>query len=164
MPENEYEESEVTEEPNPVRQQREQIKSLEQQLKEREEELALARANLDLNPKQAKALRAAHEGDWTPEALRETARELGYVPKEEEPSEPVPDEEVARHQQVAEAMVTGGAPAPPTSPDQRLRDVRDRVANSPGNSMEHLNNLREEVMAAIRAHPDLEFGSVDIIP
>ena len=42
-------------------------------------EIALLRAGLDLKPSQIKALTATHEGEWTPEAVKVTAEDLGFI-------------------------------------------------------------------------------------
>lgn len=79
-------------------------------------ELTLHKAGLgDLSEKQMKALSAAHEGDWTPDLLKETANELGFgqpTNSEQTPPEPrIPAAELAAHQRVADA--SGGQPTPP---------------------------------------------------
>jgi hypothetical protein len=62
-----------------------------------------------LSPVQAKALWATHEGDPTPEALRATAQELGFV---EAPKPDVPEAEVAAHQRMQQAA-EGADPSKP---------------------------------------------------
>lgn len=55
---------------------------------EARQEIALLRAGLDLKPSQIKALRAAHEGEWTAEAVRATAEDIGFAtPKEDNQQE-----------------------------------------------------------------------------
>jgi hypothetical protein len=64
---------------------------LEQQLADAQRELAFQKAGLgDLSDLQVKALGAAHEGDVTPDALKATAKALGFV-KDEQPDEKTPD-------------------------------------------------------------------------
>jgi len=52
-----------------------------------ERKLVVAEAGLKLSPRQLDALTKVHDGDWTPEALKATAEELGFAapPAREEP-------------------------------------------------------------------------------
>lgn len=79
------------------------------------QELALHKAGLgDLTEKQMNALKGAHgDGEWTSEALKETANEIGMVKSDaEQTTEPkIPDAELQAHQRVAAAA--GGQPLPP---------------------------------------------------
>jgi hypothetical protein len=54
----------------------------------------------DLTPTKMKALFSTHEGEFTPEALRATAEDLGFV---QPPPPEVPDQEVQAHQRIAQA-------------------------------------------------------------
>lgn len=84
-----------------------------------ERKLALHEAGLGgLNQTQMKAFLGAHEGDWDADALKATAKELGFGQSPsngEQTDDPqIPAEELDAHQRVAAAA--GGEPAPP-SPD-----------------------------------------------
>lgn len=67
---------------------RQKVKDLErrptaEELAQTQRELALWKAGLgDLSDKQVKALAAAHDGEFTPEALKATATELGFAKAE----------------------------------------------------------------------------------
>lgn len=99
-----------------IRQMRQRIKELEKQVKEgdatkaslaaAEQRLAVYEADLKLSAKQVKALFASHDGDdFSPEALKATAVELGFAKAEE----PVSDEEREAQERVAAAS-TGAQP------------------------------------------------------
>lgn len=137
-------------EPPNVRQQRERIKELtaeNKDLVERaaradqlERELALRDAGLDLNERQRKALSAVHEGDWTPERLRETATDLGIpVPQ---PTPPVPPEVVSAGARMDQASAGAqiGAFSADADLDARLRGATseaefDRIYRESGRPM-----------------------------
>lgn len=90
-----------------------------------ERELVVHKAGLtELTDKQLKALAAAHEGDWEPDALKATAAELGFGPQPaaEPPPPQVPPEEMDAMQRVAAA--SGGQPAPPPP------DLESQIANA----------------------------------
>ena len=63
----------------------------------------------DLSDKQMRALFATHDGDQTPEALRATAQDLGFVAA---PPPEVPDAEVQAHQRIAQASQGADASTP----------------------------------------------------
>lgn len=95
---------------------RSQIRSLEKKAKERDDmaaentrltrQLALRDAELKLNPKQLTALERTHDGDWTPEAIKATATELGFFTPE-----PPPTEELEAHQRMTNASAGALAPS-----------------------------------------------------
>ena len=118
MSDDQYEdESEETESPA-IRNMRKRIKELEAEAKKANEaearaaaaerRLAVTEAGIKLNPTQMKALASVHEGEWTPDALKATAADLGYIA----PPEPeVPAEELEALNRVAEAANGGGMSA-----------------------------------------------------
>lgn len=125
MPDN-YDDDQDDLEPEPQPQQRRQPTEAEIRMWRRdakkwadaEPELTkLQRENLllrtpglgDLSDKQMKALFATHEGDLTPDSIRATAQDLGFVAP---PAPEVPDEEVAAHQRIAAASSGAGAATP----------------------------------------------------
>lgn len=74
-------------------------------------------AGLTLNDRQKAALQATHEGNWTPEAIKTTATELGFIqPPVTEPV--VDDPSLALHDQIAQA--SAGTDAPPTSTEAQI--------------------------------------------
>ena len=123
-----------------VREQREHIKTLEAQLKEAEalkEELAAVKqtaaiqgAQVELNDKQRAALLAAHEGDWTPEAVRDTAVQLGWAPP---PPPAVPVSEVEQLGRI-NAAFTGANNSPPDP--EAVIDSKLAQAKNPAELME----------------------------
>ena len=68
-------------------------------------EIALLRAGLDLKPSQIKALTATHEGEWTPDAVKATAEELGFIS-----GSAVSSEEAESLNRINEATRGGGDP------------------------------------------------------
>ena len=163
----EYDDNDQGEESNPVRELREHAKTLEVNLRDAEKQVQVYKTfGPALSDKQMKALIVSHEGEFTPDALQATAAELGFVPKETPDPTPTPetptavsDAEMQAHQRIAEATAQGTPPAP-TTPDQRIKDIRDRVARI--SNPDAIPGLREELLAAIAEHPNLEFGEVDI--
>jgi hypothetical protein len=93
-----------------------------------ERELVVHKAGLSgLTDKQHKALAAAHEGDWEPEALKATAAELGFGPQPEQPDQPqIPADEMAAMQRVATAQ-GGQPPPPPTDLDTALANAQSEA-------------------------------------
>lgn len=69
-------------------------------------EVAVLRAGLNLKPQQLKALWSVHEGEMTPEALKQTAGDLGFVEIEEETEEDTQAREAATAIQRATAGAT----------------------------------------------------------
>lgn len=117
---------------NPVirelRQKANRTEVAESKVSELQRELVVHRAGLtELSDKQLKALSAAHEGDWEPEALKATAAELGFGTTtdsgQQEPEPKIPAEELAAHQRVA-AAATGQPPAPPATLDAALANAK----------------------------------------
>lgn len=125
--------------------------------KELEVTKAVAAADLGtLNEKQTRALLAAHDGDLTAEALRDTALGLGFVkePVVEAPAEQVAADEVAAAQRAAQ--VTGGGD--PIAPVNELQAMRDRILTAPVGTISQMSPLYLEAKAAI-ANSGLTFGS-----
>ena len=87
-----------------------------------------------LSERQMKALFATHDGELTPESLKATAQDLGFVAP---PPPEVPDAEVAAHDRLFRASA-GATPAPGDS------DALDAAAISQAKS-------QDEVMAIINA-------------
>lgn len=100
---------------------RSQIRQLEKKAKLAEEALARAEAAerrialLDaglgtLNPKQVDALLKVHDGDLTPDALKQTATDLGFgLPPTASSTDQVPAAESDAHMAMAEAQAGGEA-------------------------------------------------------
>lgn len=72
---------------------------------EARQEIAVLRAGLDLKPSQIKALRATHEGEWTADAVRATAEDLGFATPQDDNTE-----ELASVKRMSEASSGAGAP------------------------------------------------------
>lgn len=119
--------SQVDDDNTTIRQMREHITQLEQRANEAEakaakadqleRQMAIRDAGLELNAKQLRALEATHEGEWTPEAIKASAAELG-IGAEVTPPPPtpaVPPEEMAAAQRLTNAAT--GAVQTNTSPD-----------------------------------------------
>jgi len=76
------------------------------------QQMAVRDAGLDLNDTQRKALLSVHSGDLTPDQLKQTAQNLGFV-QAPPPPVPVPDDpSLAVHAQIA-ADAAGAAPLQP---------------------------------------------------
>lgn len=116
------------ESPN-VRQMRERINELEARAKRADEleaqleanrrQTLVSEAGLTLNDHQRRALETIHEGDWTKDAILQTAASLGFpVPP------PAPDpvrDDLAAHQRVSEVTAgAGGLSSAPLSEDQEF--------------------------------------------
>lgn len=67
-------------------------------------QMAVRDAGLELNDRQRRALEATHEGDWTPEAIRNTAAELGFAALT---TQAVPADELAAMQRINQAARGG---------------------------------------------------------
>jgi hypothetical protein len=87
---------------------------VEKELDEVKRENVVLKTKLDLKPNQMKALIHSHEGEWTPEALRATAIDLGFAepPEDEEPEE----ERQTRFQAQQVQRATAGASPPGKGP------------------------------------------------
>lgn len=95
-----------------------------------ERKLALHEAGLGgLNQTQMKAFLGAHEGDWDADALKATAKELGFGQSPsngEQTAEPqIPAEELDAHQRVAAAA--GGEPAPSLDLTAQINAAKDNT-------------------------------------
>ena len=114
-----YEDDEPEADSGPMRQMRKQIRDLEKQVKAsqtaaqeaeqlRRENLILRTPGLnELSDRKIKALFATHDGEFTPDALKATAIDLGWV----QPPEPeVPDAEREAHARM-EGVATGASSA-----------------------------------------------------
>lgn len=89
---------------------------------ELERQLTLRDAGLELDPFQLKALGAVHEGDWTPEAIRDTAAKLGFTAPAPAPST-VPAAELAALGRM-NAVSSGAPPGPPMD---RMEERNNRL-------------------------------------
>lgn len=127
-----------------VRDLRKQLKDANKALREAQEgsakaeamerKVAVLEAKLDLNERQQKALFASHDGEWTADALRTTAEELGFI----QPSKELQDE-IAAHGRVREAA-------------QGASEVRaDPVAEMDALDMSD-PQYQEKVMALVSKH------------
>lgn len=99
------------------------VDELETRLAAYESEQAVRAANLDgLNERQMKALLATHEGDMTPDAIRQTAVDLGFA----QPPEPaVTAEGQAAHERIAAATAGGTAPSKVNPTDVLTPDLSE---------------------------------------
>lgn len=126
MSDDDYDDTEDEDEPEPqvdipgLRKQARKASKLEKELaaeraaREKDaKELAVRRAGLDLTERQIRALYAAHDGELTPESLRETAIELNFASAAPETR---PEEEAADRLRQAAA----GADAPAADAKARL--------------------------------------------
>lgn len=116
-----------------VREQREHIKTLEAQLKEAdtlkdrlaamERGVAIKGAEVELNDVQMVALEAAHKGDWTPEAVRETAVQLGWA---KPPDSGVPQGEIDQLGRINDAFTgaNNSQPDPEAVIDSKLGQAK----------------------------------------
>lgn len=126
------------ESPN-IRQMRDHIATLEEQAKkvpDLETELAtlkrtyaLRDAGLDFDDTKMAALQAVHQGDWTPDAVRETAIKLGWA----EAPNPLDAEERAALERINNAR-NGGGQNPPSAED--ALDARLRAAKTEAELMQ----------------------------
>lgn len=71
-------------------------------------EVAILKTGLNLKPAQIKALWSVHEGEMTPDALKATASDLGFVELEEEESET--DAEARSAAQQVQRATAGATP------------------------------------------------------
>lgn len=127
-------------EPANIRQMREHIASLEEKAKQADElakentalkqQSALSGAGLALDEDRLTALNAVHKGEWTPEAVKETAVRLGWAEAPAGQTSTAEQEALARMQ----AARTGGTTSPP-DPDAEI-DAKLAAAKSPAELME----------------------------
>lgn len=126
-------------EPQPnqtIQQMRQRISEQAAQLKEAEDlraentrlvrQMAVRDAGLELNDRQRKALEATHEGEWSPEALRQTAADLGFAAATIQQS--VPADELASLSRFEQAA-RGGEP-PRTQDADAEFDARMAALNT----------------------------------
>lgn len=107
-----------------LRQKADRADELEAKLAKYEQADKLRSAGLDLSEIQQKALLAAHSGESTPEALLETAKQLGFqtpqaqapAPQAQVQQPTITADEQAAHQQVAAAAT--GAQVGTQSPEE----------------------------------------------
>lgn len=145
MPDEHYDDDEAEQESSVMRDLRKKAKradALEDENGTLRQKVAILEAGItDLTPAKQKALLAAHEGDLSPEALRATATDLGFI-AEEKPEPQVSAEEQAAHQAMAEAT----AAAEPSEAQVKTLQDRMRAAKSP------------EELAAILAEENLLYS------
>jgi len=123
-------------EPPNIRQMRNEIKALKVDAAARQEaeakadklewELAIRDAEIPLDALQRKALLAVHEGERTPDAIRETATKLGFAAPPPT-GEQIPPAHIAGMGRIADASAgapTGGTPDPTAERNQRLLQAR----------------------------------------
>lgn len=109
------------------------VETAESEAAKLRQELALTKAGLDgLNEKQVKALMSAHEGDFTADAIKATADELGFVTKPAAPAETEVSQEQAQiGREVAELGNFAGAPSPESAPDHSPEAIEKMIAEVP---------------------------------
>lgn len=159
----------TVEDPNPMRELREAHEQAVADAKAARQENTILKAGLTLSDKQVNALVASHDGDWTPEAIKETATELGFV-KGETPDEapaagPTAEDEAAAAR-IAEA--TAGAPpaSPPAAGEQALKEFRDRLYSNPQGSGSQVLAAQQAEAERILAEAggSVVSGTIDIGP
>lgn len=107
-------------------------------------ENAILKAGLtDLSEARQKALLAAHSGDMTPEAIRETAVDLGFAEAPKPPDPQVPAEEQAAHQRAQEAA-NGAEPA-----EAHPEELNDRIAKA--KSPQELDRILADAGVSVNA-------------
>lgn len=127
---------EVTKPESPnVKQMRERIEALEardklateleEKLAKRERSDALRDAGLQLDEDRVTALQAVHKGEWTPDAVKETAVKLGWA-QAAPPQQKTPEQEA---QDRLDAARTGGTTTPPDP--EALLDAQIAAAKTP---------------------------------
>jgi hypothetical protein len=135
-------------EPNPVREQREHIKKLEADLETAGRQMTVYRTVPGLSDRQISALVASHDGDWTPDAIKATAVELGFV-KEEAPDETTTTtasaEDVAVAERITDATSGAATASPPPTGAEAVKAYRDGLYNTPsGSGPLHLSQQQAE--------------------
>ena len=102
-------------------------KESEERASQLERELAFHKAGLaHLSDKQVKALSAAHDGEFTPDALKATATELGFGMQTA--GEPTPTADVDHGAEAAELATLTGSSGPTPEPRPTGRPSREQVA------------------------------------
>lgn len=92
-----------------------------------ERELSLHRAGLGhLSDKQARALAAAHDGEYTPDALKATAKELGFGASPTGESTPAAAQDPDYSAEAAELAGISGAPDVPAAAGQMTQAEFDK--------------------------------------
>ena len=146
MPDDDYlddEQGGESEDSPAIRELRRKLRDSEKDAKEAQTlrtENALLKANLGgLSEKQRKAILATHDGELTPEALKATATDLGFIQAGDEAEAPqVTAEEQAAHQRAQEAISTAPASeAHPPSLEERIAAAKspeelDQILTSAG--------------------------------
>lgn len=109
-----------------LQQKADRAEQLEAELKGVQFQLGIRDAGLELNDRQRQLLMNAHEGERTPEAIRQTAVDLGWA--EKAPVAPdVPADELAAHQRMTDA--SSGASTRHTTPEAEI-DARLAAART----------------------------------
>lgn len=116
------EEPQNQQEPNLVKQLRGQLKEATKRAKQADElqtkltsierKSAFQDAGLTLNDKQRQALEAIHQGDWSADAVRQTAVEMGWAQPTEQQQEV--SKAISGQERIAQA-VQGSSATPPAS-------------------------------------------------
>lgn len=119
MPDDDYDDELETEQPSRNDRKEENLRQLREKARRADEaeaenqtlkrQLVFADAGLKLDPMKRKALEASHEGEWTPDAVRDTAVKLGWA---DAPPPDVPNDEFKAHDEIARAAA-GAQPAMP---------------------------------------------------
>lgn len=118
-----------------------------------ERQAVIRDAGLDLSDQQRKALEATHEGDWTADAIRQSATALGWIGAA---PQGVPAHEAAGHQQMVNAATGAvGAPPPPTG-GEKLMELKARLERA---GIQDLQKAYPQVLDAIQ-EAGLNLGSV----
>lgn len=119
-----------------VRQMRERIQQLEtqaqeaetlrQQLAQRDRISAIAATGLQLDETKLSALEAVHSGDWTPEAVTQTAIKLGWAQPPPPLVPPAEQDALARMNAAQQGGVTT-PPNPEAELDARLAQAKNEA-------------------------------------
>lgn len=135
----------ATEETDPVVAQREHIKRLEEQLRDKaglERKVAFLEAGVDISSKAGAYFVKGYEGELDAEAIRAEAEELGLVrggaPAADTKPDPEVNESEAESTGARRDMSAGGEPGTDKgpAPQKRAMDVGERVVKEGGTAEE----------------------------
>lgn len=111
-----------------------EAETLREQVTRLQREGVIRDAGITLNEHQRTALAAVHGGDWNPDAIKQTAANLGFIAAQTSPPD---DPSLAQHEQIAAA--SAGTDAPTASRDAEI-DAQIAAARNP-----------EELLSIMRA-------------
>lgn len=122
-----------------IRQLRQQLKAKDKELKARDDRLAdleesqrtsvFKEAGFDLKAEDEKAKNRAeavlklHEGDLTPEAIKQTAERYGFAEVPQTQVDPLQQQRIAQGNAADQLLSTSQQPSPPPDLDQRIAEA-----------------------------------------